>query len=290
MRDVLVLVLTFFVVLSPATLSAQRVLDELIDRAARYVQDYERSFALLACDEEYVQWLERPNNPGSNLSRSNPGGGMVAGGQRDRRVVRGDFVLVQLGDGKGWMPFRDILDVNGSPMRGPGDRLVKLFQSGNPEAFDLASQIHDESKKQDIGNVQRTINIPTLAMMFLHPVVRERFRFRHDGDEAINGREVERITYKEIARPTLIKTTRGKDLALEGGMWIDSASGAVVKTELIAADPIVRAQVTVTFRRDGELALWVPERMDEYYKASLALDDIFAVSTFSNHRVVQLAR
>jgi hypothetical protein len=98
---------------------------------------------------------------------------------------------------------------------------------------------------------------------------------------------VERLTYKETTRPTLIKTTRGKDLALTGRMWIEPTTGVVVKTEMIAADPVVRAQVTVTFRRDGELALWVPERMEEYYKASLALDDIFSVSTFTTPRVFQ---
>jgi hypothetical protein len=98
---------------------------------------------------------------------------------------------------------------------------------------------------------------------------------------------VERLSYRETARPTLIKTTRGKDLALTGRMWIEPTTGIVVKTEMIAADPIVRAQVTVTFRRDGEVGIWVPEKMEEYYKASIALDDIFAVSTFSSPRVFQ---
>ncbi|MEZ5286523.1 MAG: hypothetical protein R2712_17300 [Vicinamibacterales bacterium] len=55
----------------------------------------------------------------------------------------------------------------------------------------------------------------------------------------------------------------------------------------MAADPVVRAQITVTFRRDGELGLWVPAKMEEYYKANVALDDIFAVSTFSTPRVFQ---
>ncbi len=98
-----------------------------------------------------------------------------------------------------------------------------------------------------------------LGMMLLHPEVRERFTFKHDGDESIAGRYVERLTYRETVRPTIIKTTRGKDLALTGRMWIEPTTGVVVKTEMIAADPIVRAQVTVTFRRDGELGLWVPE-------------------------------
>ena len=126
-----------------------------------------------------------------------------------------------------------------------------------------------------------------LGMMLLHPRVQERFTFKHEGDESIAGRYVERLSYRETVRPTLIKTTRGKDLALTGRMWIEPTTGVIVKTEMTAADPVVRAMVTVTFRRDGELGLWVPEKMEEYYKANLALDDIFAVSTFSTPRAFQ---
>jgi hypothetical protein len=42
--------------------------------------------------------------------------------------------------------------------------------------------------------------------------------------------------------------------------------------------------VTVTFRRDEALEMWVPEKMEEYYKAALAVDDILATATYSNVR------
>ena len=249
--------------LASATVTAQPAVSDLIDRGSRYVQSYEVSFFVLAMDEEYVQWLERPTNPGSNLSRTNPGGGMVAPHHDSRQMT-------------GRLSYED--------------RLVRLFKSGNPDAFDLATQIHETAKKNDIGNVKRTINIPMLGMMLLHPQVRERFTFKHEGDESLQGRYVERVAYRETMRPTLIKTTRGKDLALTGRMWIEPTTGVVVKTEMIAADPIVRAQVTVTFRRDQELAVWVPEKMEEYYKANVAIDDIFSVSTFSSPRISRRGR
>lgn len=266
--------------------SSQQALEDLLERAGRYTVGYESSFWLLAMDEESVQWLERPNNPGSNLTRANPGGGMVGGGRLQRRTVKSEYLLVQLGPGRGWLPFRDPFDVDARETRSQDDRLVRLFRAANPEAFTLASEIHQDSRRHDIGSdVSRTINIPTLGMMLLHPDVRERFRFAHEADESIAGREVERVSFRETARPTLVKTTRGRDLALTGRMWIESSTGVVVKTETTAADPAVRATVTVTYRRDGELGIWVPERMEEYYKASLALDDIFVVSTYSVPRV-----
>lgn len=267
--------------------SSQQALDDLLDRAGRYTAGYEGSFWLLAMDEESVQWLERPNNPGTNLTRNNPGGGMVAGGQLGRRRVKSEYLLVQLGPGRGWMPFRDPFEVDAKEVRAQDDRLTRLFRGGGPDAFDLASEIHEDSRSHDIGTVTRTINIPTLGMMLLHPDIRERFRFEMEGDESINGREVERVSFVEIVRPTLVKTTRGRDLALTGRIWIESSTGVVVKTETVAADPAVRAMVTVTYRRDGELGMWVPDRMDEYYKAALALDDIFVSSTYSLPRIVR---
>ena len=289
MRSVLVVAVALVVAAGPLPVSAQKAMADVLERASRYVLDYEGSFWLLAMDEEQLQWIERPTNPGSNLSRSNPGGGMVAGGPQARRIIKSDYLLVQGGEGRGWTPFRDVFSVNGSELRHQDDRLVRLFRSGNLDSYDLAQNLHDASKKHDLGNVARTINIPMLGMMLLHPDVSERFSVKHDGNESLAGRLVERFAYRETARPTLIKTVRGRDLALTGQLWIEPATGVVVKTEMVAADPMVRAMITVTFRRDAELALWVPERMDEYYKASLALDDIFTTSTYSAPRVFQVS-
>jgi hypothetical protein len=273
-------------ILGSASMRAARqpALSDLLDRATRYVLDYEQSFTLLVSDEEYVQWIERPTNPGTNLNRANPGGGMIGGGQQKTVTIKSDFLLVQLGEGQGWMPFRDVFAVNGRETRHHDDRLAKLFLSDNRDAFDLATKIHNDSKQHDLGQVARTINIPTLAMAFLHPRVRERFTFRQAGEEVIAARTVERVNFRETARPTLIKTTRGRDLGLEGTLWIDSTSGTIVKTEMVAADPAVRAQVTVTFRRDADLGFWVPSLMEEYYKANLALDEVFARATYTNPR------
>ena len=257
----------------------------IIGSAMRYVMAYEQKFALLVAEETYVQELQRPPNPGDNLSQRNPGGGMRAGGTMERRIIRSDFLLVQLGgDGEVWMPFRDAFEVKGAKVRNRDDRLLKLFQGNDKERFEKAAKFSDDTAKLNLGNVARTINIPTLAMMFLHPRVNERFEFTDDGEETVDGRVLRRAAYREAARPTLIKTTRGRDLALTGRLWIDPFSGTVVKTELNAADPAVRCAITVTFKRDDALDFWVPSQMDEYYKAALGLDEIVATATYSNLR------
>ena len=257
----------------------------VLSSGMRYAMNYEQRFALLAADELYVQQLMRPPNPGDNLSRSNPGGGMRAGGQMNLQTIKSDYLLVQLGgDGEGFMPFRDTYEVKGRKLRERDDRLLKLFTSNDKSRFEKAAALSSDSAKHNLGNVARTINIPMLAMMFLHPRVNERFEFTDGGEETMAGRILRKVVYREAARPTLIKTTRGRDLALTGLMWVDPFSGTVVKTELNAADPAVRCQVIVTFRRDEALDLWVPDKMEEYYKAALAVDDILATATYTNLR------
>ena len=257
----------------------------IIGSAMRYVIAYEQKFTLLAADEPYVQELQRPPNPGDNLSRTNPGGGMRAGGAMSRLVIKSDFLLVQLGgDGEGWMPFRDAYEVKGAKVRNREERLLKLFQGDDKERFEKAAKLNEATASHNLGNVARTINIPTLAMMFLHPRVNERFEFTDEGEETIAGRVLRRAAYREVARPTLIKTTRGRDLALTGHIWIDPFTGTVVKTDLNAADPAVRCAITVTYRKDDALDFWVPSQMDEYYKAALSLDEVLATATYSNVR------
>ena len=259
----------------------------VLSSGMRYTMNYEQRFMLLAADETYVQELQRPPNPGSNLSRSNPGGGMQGGGPIATQTIKSDFLLVQLGgDGEGWMPFRDAYEVKGRKLRERDDRLLKLFTSNHKDRFEKAGQFTTDAAKWNLGNVARTINIPTLAMMFLHPRVNERFEFTDGGEETMAGRVLRKVLYKEVARPTLIKTTRNRDLALTGVMWIDPFTGTVIKTELNAADPVVRCQVVVTFRREEALDLWVPEKMEEYYKAYSGLDDILATATYTNVRRV----
>ena len=270
---------------SPAAAQRRgRALDDLLDRATRYVLAYEQSFSFLVFDEIYHQEIRRPSNPGTNLSRNNPGGGGLAGGPTKVQELRSDFLLVQLGEGAGWMQVRDPFELNASKLRDRDDYLISLFVSNHPARFEEADRVVEESKKFNIGSVERSVNHPTLAMMFLHPRVRERFAFEDQGVDAVNLRSLVRIGYREMARPTLIKTTRGRDLALTGNLWVDSATGTVVKTELNVADPDVRAQVTVTFRLDDKQKIWVPLQMEEYYKASQSLDEIFATANYSNVR------
>jgi hypothetical protein len=289
MRPVLLVVIVGSVSVVAASGQGSQSRDAILAKATAYVTSYEKAFSLLVSEERYVQEIRKPINPGTNISRTNPGGGMSGGDVSGRQVLRSDYLLVQLGEGAGWMPFRDVFEVNDAKVRDREDRLAKLFLSNDASRFDLADRIMAESTRHNIGSITRTINIPTLAMMFLHPRVRERFGFSLEGEESVAGIATRRVSYRETARPTLIKTTRGRDLALTGDMWIDPATGAVVKTRLTAADPALRATVAVTFRRDEGVAIWVPGQMEEQYSEQGSTNEIFATATYSNVRKFQVS-
>ena len=262
--------------------------DAILKRATAYVTDYEQAFSVLVSEERYVQEIRRPIDSGSNLSRINPGGGIQGGNTIQRLVLRSDYLLVQVGSGGGWMPFRDVFEVNDAKVRDREDRLAKLFLSNDASRFDQADRIMAESTRHNLGSVTRTINIPVLALMLLHPSVVGRFEFDVERREMVSGVESTRVSYRESTRPTLIKTTRGRDLALTGTLWIDGESGAVVKTALVAADPALRASIEVTFRREDALKIWVPSQMDETYLQSGSSNEIVATATYSNVRRFQV--
>ena len=262
-------------------------LDQVLARASSYVGGYEQAFSLLVAEERYVQEIRRPDTVGAggNLSQRNPGGGFSSGGGvRSRRVLRSDYLLVRLGGGGGWMPFRDVFEVDGRAVADRDDRLARLFLAPSPTSFDQASRIMADSTRHNLGTVTRTVNIPTLALMFLHAEIRARFDFERQSVATLQGRTAWRIDYRERERPTLIRTTNGRDLAMTGSLWVDPATGVVLKTSMTAADPAVRAVVTTTYREDAALGLWVPAQMEDYYKAARDVDEILGVATYANVR------
>lgn len=285
-------VLVFAVALAAVTpsLTAQEPeprLDEVLAKASAYVRDYEARFSLLVADERYVQEIRRPdNNPvAGNLSRNNPGGGFASnGGVRKRLVLKSDYLLVQLGPGAGWMPFRDTYEVNGKTVNDRDDRLARLFLEPTATSLDMASRLMTDSTRHNLGSMTRTVNIPTLALMFLHPEVRERFTFTKDGVDTLGGRPAWRLEYTEHQHPTLIRTTRGRDLPATGRLWIDPSTGVVMKTQMVAADPLVRAMITTTYQRDATLDMWVPATMEDYYKADAEVDEVTGTATYGRFR------
>ena len=261
------------VALAAAALQAADPLDAVMARAGAYVEQYQRDFAMIVSEERYEQEARYPAPP---MSRT-----------RDlstRTTLRSDFLLVSNTAG-GWLPFRDVFEQDGLPVRDREERLSKLFLADAGSAVSQAGRIVEESARYNLGSLNRNINLPTLALIFLTDTYRGRFAFSDSGrDGAIRV-----IEFQETGRPTYVSTTGGRDLPVSGRYWVDEASGRVERSELIAVDPAaLDAKITVTYRADESAGLWVPAKMEELYKQQTDRSEIRGVATYSRFRRFQV--
>ena len=193
--------------------------------------------------------------------------------------------------GGGWFPFRDVFQVDGRPIQDRTDRLAKLFLTETGQArvdaagaFEQAKRIMAESARYNIGTVQRNINLPTLALLFIAPENQPRFTY---SEEASPAAGVRIVRYEEQQCPTLIRTTANRDLPARGRLWI-APDGRVTRTELIAADAQVRATITVTFEPAAALDMWVPVRMEEEHEVRGHPKIVKGVATYTKFRRFQV--
>jgi hypothetical protein len=250
----------------PAGASSQQpslpALGMVLERAGSAVQSLERELGSVVADERLVQRASKRGQPAS------------------RRELRSDLLLVRLPDQDGWLPFRDVYEVDGRVVRDRSERLQRLFLDAPNTALPAAARINSESSRYNIGAVTRTINTPTFGLMLLRPAYAARFEFKKRGEERIAQQPVWHVTFTERARPTVVRTLRNDDVPIEGSVWIEPESGRVVKTlvkTIGTPDPgsfivtfVERTllRVEVFFAPSDSLGFWVPVRMTEWAQAS----------------------
>ncbi|MGE0444983.1 MAG: hypothetical protein AB7P99_07115 [Vicinamibacterales bacterium] len=179
-----------------------------------------------------------------------------------------------------WLPFRDVFEHDRRPVRDREERLSRLFLSDSVSARAQARRITEESARYNIGNVDRTVNVPTLALTLLTDPLRDGFVF---GDAGRNdGLRV--ISYREDRRPTLIRTTGGRSLPISGRFWIDEATGRIERTELIAEDEDIEAKILVLYRNEADAGMWVPIRMEEEYELKREISEVRGEASYSRFR------
>jgi hypothetical protein len=252
---------------------------ELLERAGRYVESFQRDFGSVVAEERYEQTLRRII--GANTTSVQRGGGGPM-----ETVLVSDFLLVQV-PGEGWLPFRDVFERDGKQVRDRQERLAALFLKGSSRsAFEHARAIMDEGARYNIGNVARNINMPTLPLPFLTARHRHRFSFKPGKREESDPGAV--IEFKETGRPTFISTTGGRDLPVTGRFWVDERDGTIMRTELNAVDTGVEAHIVVTYEPDSATGLRVPARMEERYRRSRDPMEVRGVATYSRFRRFQV--
>jgi len=245
-------------------------------KASAYLGGYLRALSNVVSEEQYDQRVEQPG-VGSNLV-----GRTTRYSEVQQRRMASDVLLVQLPGVRGWYEFRDVFWVDGTTVRDRNDRLMKLFVESHADRLAQADLIQKESSRYNLGSGSRDTNLPTFVLQFLLPTVVSRFAFSPGEIEAVEGVDAQVVSYVEIARPTIIQGGVGVDMPASGRLWIDPATGAILKTRLETKSESVQTRVDVTYRMEPKLGLRVPALMEERREA--VGEVLTGLATYGNFR------
>ena len=253
-------------------------LKTVLRRAASYAADYHQRFTVLVAEERYVQRVApaRPATP-DDPSPLPP---------RQERVLKSDFILLHdFAGANSWVGVREVLEADGQPVTTDRERLRAILEDTTQPLVARIRALADQQAKYNLGDLYRTINIPTLPLEFLLPDRQPRFRFKHRGSTTVADRPVWIVSYEERDRPTIIRTPEGRDITSSGSFWIDPATGAVLRSELRTGQVPGRPLSTiilVSYTHNNRFDMLLPDDMNELYVTGHTR--IEGHATYSNYR------
>ena len=256
-------------------------LEQLLDRGAAHVEALVRRLTRVVAEEQYLQEYLVAQVEGSR--------GNFKGSPKvtERRKLISDVLLVKVPELEQWLVFRDVFEVDGRPVRDREDRLTKLFvESRNfMTTVEQALQLNAESARFNIMQVG-TVDNPLLALGFLQPAYRPRFRFTMRGRDTSAGPDAWIMEFRETQRPSIIRTADDKDIMARGRYWIEGANGRIMRTEVSFIALGTESTVTTEYARDEQLDTSVPTEMR--FRRVIANSQIRGVATYGRFRQFQV--
>jgi hypothetical protein len=252
-------------------------LPEVLGRAATYVGRFDAAVASVVAEEHYHQKYTMPDAlPGGRSARP----------YEEKRDIKSDFLMVRSQESDLWIPFRDVYEVDGKPVREREERLTRLLVDASGSTYDRARRLTEEGARYNLGPVRRTVNIPTQALQFLRAANQRRSVFRKTGDERVDGIAAWQIQFEEVGLPTLIRTTGGASLPATGSFWIDPVSGMVLRTLIRTRLDDFRAEIEVGFAPSDVVDIMLPSELRERYRGrGYQLDGVATYTRFRRFRI-----
>ena len=257
----------------------------VLERATDYVKNYEEALGNLIATEEYVQ-NARWRNVGARFST-------VA--QKQQRRTSSDFLILQVG--REWEGLRKVNRLDGVKLKDKAPSFEAAFDDSPKTNSKRLKDMVEESTRYNIGNLQRTINVPVLALLMLDPPNQRRFSFERTQDrkpklgsepKSAGDAQVWVVEYFEQSAGTLIRGSQNHDIPAHGRFWIEAASGRVVASELIADDTTLKGTVSVAYRLEPSVNLLVPAEMRERYEVRRDNSRVDGTATYSKFRQFQV--
>jgi VWFA-related protein len=273
----------------PAPRSA--ALEALLSKATSYTERYDSRAISTLAEERYVQAIV--DAPGIDRERAfawrdNPDEAKKRSlGVAARRQIASDLLMVKASGG--WLlPYRDVAAVDGKPVKDRETRAVQLFTAGGVPAPARLLRIAEEGARYNLGNMRRTVNVPTMALFVLHPRHIGRFDFELAGTATIDGVPTTIVRFQEKRGPTLIQNGRREDMFSNGRLWL-AQDGSVRQTDLRVEERNtgLRTRVEVTYKDVPSIGVLLPSEMREQY-ANVPGDRLRTIegrATYQNYRV-----
>lgn len=256
-----------------ASARAQDAVGTALAQAGIYLDGYREHIAGVVLEEKYLQ--------------------QAAAQVVMARELRSDLA-VMADPQQGWIEFRDVFEVDGKPVRDRENRIVELFANPRPDSLDQAKRIVQEGARFNLSPVgvqfDRTINLPMAALMFLRPQNQSRSHYERDSFDSIDGRRVTVVRFEERATPRLIGSS--DNASAQGRFWIEQGTGRVLRSQMSLfsrrGTTVITASITVDYRENAILGLWLPHEMNEEYEFTGAVRQRLAIisgrALYSNAR------
>lgn len=275
-----------------ATTQSARDLAEVLRRAGVYVEEFQRQLSGIVAEETYEQEVVPTIGPGSGRPI-----------RPERRLLRSDLLLLRPAGAKAWVQYRDVLAVDGRPVRDREERLTTLLMKPGRSGADRAQQIRAESARYNIGRIRRTMNVPVLPLEVLAPRRQSRFRFALD-DTGTRRSSTQTsglpssphfhvsvegwiVTFEERRGPTLVQTFNGGDVFSRGRFWLEPETGRVLASEMVAEGKNVTGTLQVSYQSEPLLGFLVPIQLRETYTQVGYGATIVGEATYGNFRRVE---
>ena len=272
--------------------SQQNDLAGVLAKAAARAAELAAPDRMFVCEERYKQNLDRVRSlVGFDVGGPVGSRSEVAAVGVDKREWVAEFALFatpgNAASGLPWREFRDIVSIDGVPRRDGVPRLARLAAQSPDVAGITALEISQEAAVYMFGRLQRAVDIPRAAQLFLHESNQPRFEFKKGGQKTIAGVKAMEVRFKETSTPTIIRASGDKDSGSTGSFWIDPATGDVLMSVLKSADAKdIYDELTVTYARVEELGLWLPATLTERVTDEPAAQRVQATAAFTNWRAV----
>ena len=251
----------------PSRVAAQNVQPkDLLPLVGAYIRTFINDFSNVVAEESYTQEITSP---------------------RRKRLLKSDLMLVKYPGSEGWLMFRDTFEVDGKSVRTEPERLTKLFVEPPENAVRRAREITTASEKYNLAHIG-TINNPLLVLALMQEENHDRFRYTTGGLEKSLGPDVRVLQFQEFRTPSFIKLDGNADVFANGLLYVQQATGRVVKTQLNIGRRGSGIEIQTTFKRDPMLEIDVPVLLKEWYPDGQG-GDITGEATYSRFRRFQVS-